>query len=235
MVVKEDLWSKYYWIKEHISSRVVFYNGRSFGHKTLESYLPDTVFKHYLKIFMPFYIDAIEINTKNEDVVLKNNIMNASLIEAKHLASNLDIRYDSSFGFGKLIGKFGYIPKGIYLFEEENYKYLSKIIEILNEVNNKICYFVGDANDGKFDINIIDGYDSWIEQSDILQLMKYYTTLPYRLPSYSWNENKSWCIVSPEDIDEYIIIACDDQIYNKLTSSNIDLMPITYNDKFISM
>jgi hypothetical protein len=233
-MVNEMIWTQYDWIKNHINSRVNFYNGKSFGSNTLESNLPANVFDHYVKIFLHFYV-ADEINTskRNETPFLNKKTGNLNLILAKHLAWKLDITFNSSFGLGKVIGKYGYIPDGIYQVEEESLNCISEVIEVLPD--SEICYFVGDTSGGKYDVNIPDSHESWIKIDSLKKLKEYYKLLPYKFPSYVWNSNKDWCIFSPEDIEEYVIIGCRSKVYEKIMESTLDYVALEYTSVFASL
>jgi hypothetical protein len=51
-----------------------------------------------------------------------------------------------------------------------------------------------------------------------------------------WNANKDWCICSPEGIDDYLIIGCNQFVHDKIISiETLDAISLNYTDKFYSM
>jgi hypothetical protein len=143
------------------------------------------------------------------------------------------LRFDVEFGFSKILGKYSYLPDGIHLCKDATYLCLNRLIQEIG--TNDICYFVGDTDHGKYDIND-EGYESWFETGEIHNILKYYELLPYYFPSYMWNANKDWCICSPEGLDDYLIIGCNQFVHDKIISiETLDAISLNYTDKFYSM
>lgn len=220
----------YNWLQKHRNNRFTIGKPNVYA---VEEFLPPNVFTHFLKIYMPFFIDnQINIEKSNKDIWVDFKTDEMQPISAKNLAYKFGFKFDVEFGVAKIYGKYRHIPKGLFLCRDETIYYLRQFISLLP--NGEKCYFVGDTDDGKFDIKE-EGFEKWFEIGGINNLIEYFKILPYYFPSYIWNEERNWCIFSPEEIEDYLILGCNEFTFNNIVSSNLDIIILGYKDKFYSL